>query len=147
MNADGSVKREVDHDPDLIPGVTVGGTSAYFGVEVALLGDIDGDGVQDIAVGANGDESVTIIRLNTDGSIKGNAYELNDANTSFSISDAPYFGYAVSDAGDWNNDGIPDVMVGAYLDDDGGTNRGAVYIIYLNEDGSEKGYVKLSDTQ
>lgn len=49
--------------------------------------------------------------------------------------------------GDWNKDGIPDIAVGVQYDDDGGTNRGAVYVIYLNEDGSEKGHFKISDTQ
>ena len=52
-----------------------------FGVSVASLGDLDGDGVGDLAVGAEGDDdggigffaergAVWILFLNTDGTVK-----------------------------------------------------------------------------
>ncbi len=47
--------------------------------------------------------------------------------------------------------GVPDVCVGAYGDDDtkggSGTDRGAVYILFLNRDGTVKAEQKISDTQ
>jgi hypothetical protein len=43
-----------------------------------------------------------------------------------------YFGVGVSAIGDLNNDGIVDVAIGAYLNNDGGTDRGALYIIFPN---------------
>ena len=49
-----------------------------------------------------------------------------------------------------NNDGINDIAVGAYADDDGSTgnnNRGAVYILFLNTDGTVSDYQKISDTE
>ncbi len=47
--------------------------------------------------------------------------------------------------------GIPDMAIGAYYDDDSkggsGNNRGAVYILFLNRDGTVKAEQKISDTQ
>ncbi|MBI2027484.1 MAG: FG-GAP repeat protein, partial [Deltaproteobacteria bacterium] len=40
------------------------------------------------------------------------------------------FGTAVSGAGDVNNDGIADVIVGAPFDDDGGSSSGVAFIFY-----------------
>ena len=34
--------------------------------------------------------------------------------------------------GDLDGDGVSDLAVGAWFDDDGGTDRGAVYILFLD---------------
>ena len=47
---------------------------------------------------------------------------------------------------DFDGDGITDLAVGAYRDDDGGTDKGAVYILFLNDDATVKSYQKISDT-
>ena len=47
------------------------------------------------------------------------------------------FGNALSSIGDLDGDGVTDLAVGATLDDDGGTNRGAVWALLL--DGAGKG--------
>lgn len=39
-------------------------------------------------------------------------------------------------AGDINGDGITDMVVGARSDDDGATDAGAVYILFMNQDGT-----------
>ena len=46
--------------------------------------------------------------------------------------------------GDFDGNGVPDIAVGAYGDDDGGSNAGAAYIIFLNSDGTVKGSRKIS---
>ena len=49
-----------------------------------------------------------------------------------------YFGTSIANIGDLNGDGINDVAVGAYSDDTGGSNRGAVHILFMNVDGTVK---------
>ena len=46
--------------------------------------------------------------------------------------------------GDVNGDGIIDYVIGARSDDDGGIDAGAVYILFMNEDGSVLSNQKIS---
>ena len=59
----------------------------------------------------------------------------------YSLSEKDHFGISISQIGDLDNDGIMDIAVGA--DDDGGQDRGAVYIIFLNDDGTAKSFQKI----
>jgi hypothetical protein len=52
------------------------------------------------------------------------------------ISSGDWFGNAVANIGDLDGDGITDMAVGAERDDHGGTNRGALHIIFLLETAS-----------
>ncbi len=47
-------------------------------------------------------------------------------------------------AGDINGDGIIDLVIGARSDDDGATDAGAVYIVFLNSDGTVQSNQKIS---
>ena len=60
------------------------------------------------------------------------------------LNDHDHFGISVSQIGDLNNDGVVDIAVGAYKDDDGGSDRGALYIIFLNNDGTVNSFQKIS---
>ncbi|MBI5218770.1 MAG: S8 family serine peptidase [Bacteroidia bacterium] len=126
-----------------------------FGSDIALLGDLDGDGVQDIAVGARRNTdwdvrtgAVWILYLNHNGTVK--AYSKISAGhggfpTILHYED--FFGAAVTCLGDMDDDGVPELAVGSYQDDDGGTNKGSVYILFMNADGTVKSYQKISNTQ
>ena len=56
------------------------------------------------------------------------------------------FGTSIDQVGDLDGNGINDLAVGAYLDDDGGLNRGAVHIIYMHSSISRTAEVSLSET-
>lgn len=56
------------------------------------------------------------------------------------------FGNSVVSPGDPDGDGIVDVAFGARLDDDGGFNRGAEWVLFLDGDGTVKDHCKISDT-
>ena len=49
--------------------------------------------------------------------------------------------------GDLDGDGVGDLAVGAYRDDDGGDARGAVWILFFNTDGTVKSHQKISDIE
>ncbi len=42
------------------------------------------------------------------------------------------FGRSVASLGDLDGDGVSDLAVGAFWDDDGGTDRGAVWVLFLD---------------
>jgi hypothetical protein len=48
---------------------------------------------------------------------------------------------------DFDGDGFGDLAVGASSDVDGGEDRGAVWILFLNANGTVKPHQKISDTQ
>ena len=54
------------------------------------------------------------------------------------------FGTAVGNAGDINADGIDDLIVGAINDDEGGSNRGAAYLLFLNPNGTVLSQQKIA---
>src|SRR5262249_49387451 len=58
-----------------------------------------------------------------------------------------YFGEELAALGDLDGDGIGDLAVGAYGDDDGGLDRGAIWILFLNANGTVKSQSKISQTQ
>ncbi len=126
-----------------------------FGWSVASIGDLDGDGVSDVAVGADGDGdggdnrgAVYVLFLNADGTVKSHQ-KISDTAGNFTatLEDDDLFGWSVANLGDLDKDGITDLVVGARGDDDGGSNRGAAYVLFLNADGTVKSYQKISDTQ
>ena len=47
-------------------------------------------------------------------------------------------------SGDIDGDGVIDLVIGARSDDDGAMDAGAVYIVFLNSDGTVKGNQKIS---
>ncbi|MCH8880654.1 MAG: FG-GAP repeat protein, partial [Planctomycetes bacterium] len=133
-----------------------------FGTSVASLGDLDGDGIGDLAVGATWDDdggggssanrgAVWVLFLEQDGTVKSHQ-KISDTAGGFTgiLDQGNLFGISVASLGDLDGDGVGDLVVGALLDDDGceqNCNRGAVWVLFLNTDGTVKSHQKISDTQ
>jgi Tol biopolymer transport system component len=123
-----------------------------FGHAMGRIGDLDGDGVPDLAVGAERDDdggtdtgAVWILFMNANGTVK--AQQKISATTGglVGLSPGSGFGNAVAGLGDLDGDGVPDLAVGAQVDDTGGFNLGAVYILFLNPNGTVKAQQKIAD--
>jgi len=118
-----------------------------FGRSVSRIGDVDGDGIEDLAAGAvyrlpNNAVAgaVWVVFMNPDGTARSQVRIGQVAGTTSGDS----FGNSIAPLGDLNGDGIPDLIVGAPNDDDGGINRGAIYALFLNRDGSVLSSKKFS---
>ena len=127
-----------------------------FGSAVTWIGDVDGDGVEDLAVGAAATDGVAlevgvvwILFMNPDGTVR-DQRRISPTNVDFEES----FGRSLARLDDLDGDGVPDLAVGVPRDDDGGTgnphwssNCGAVWITFLNADGSVKATQRISQTE
>ncbi|MEZ4852363.1 MAG: FG-GAP-like repeat-containing protein, partial [Bacteroidia bacterium] len=129
-------------------------TGDQFGISVESLGDLDEDGYGDLAIGAMTDResgfdqgAIYICFLNKKGEVKSTEKIIRKKNgfTGF-IENADHFGSSIANIGDMNQDSVPDLAVGAFRDDDGGKDRGAIYILYMKRNGSVKDNHKISES-
>ncbi|MFA6028205.1 MAG: integrin alpha, partial [Patescibacteria group bacterium] len=105
----------------------------HAGWSVSSVGDLNNDSYDDFLIGANGADSYTgaAYLIYGQATLYSGTISLSDADVKFT-GEAPYddAGYSVSNAGDVNNDGYDDILIGA----DGVDNyAGAVYLIYGQE--------------
>jgi len=156
LNASGTVLTVQKISNANLPGAPLASLDE-FGTSIASLGDLDGAGasVQAITVGTPGKDD--------GGTDLGAAYTLflSTAGTVLSvqkISDTTNFPGAPLDAGDMFGGGVANlgdldgtgpsvraVAIGSEFDDDGGPDRGAVYILFLNAAGTVLSVQKLSN--
>ena len=129
------------------------GTPA-FGSDIANIGDLNGDGINDLAVGSRRDNdggtrhgAVWILFMNANGTVHHHK-KISDTQGGFTgtLDTEDFFGVCVEYLGDINNDGHVELAVGSHYDDDGGSNKGAIYILSLDTGGTVLSYQKISDT-
>lgn len=125
-----------------------------FGSSVTNLGDINGDGVPDLAVGAGnegggGDQKVYILFMHTNGTIASYTAIGSAISGAPTISAYVFFGSGVANAGDLDKDGVNDLAVGAKWTTDLRTTSqvGAIYVFLLRHNGTVKSWhLHSSDT-
>ena len=135
IEQDGTVAFQTKISDTDLPAGTLSTNDQFGGRHVANIGDLDGDGRDELAVGAFKDNDGAIdagamytLFFNDDLSVrrvqKISALEGGlDATLEFD----DLFGMTVAQLGDIDGDGIPDIAVGNNKDDDGGVDRGAVF--------------------
>jgi Ca2+-binding RTX toxin-like protein len=128
-------------------GFQINGEAAFdaSGRSVSSAGDVNGDGFDDLIVGApfadaNGANSgASYVVFGTDAGF-GAALELSslDGNNGFQINGEAAndrSGYSVASAGDVNGDGFADIIVGADQADPNGGYSGASYVVFGTDAG------------
>ncbi len=107
--------------------------SDYAGRQVSSAGDVNGDGYDDILIGAYGNASVGAAYL-----IYGQStaeplvspYELSSAVKFSGVDPNHMVGISVASAGDVNGDGYDDVLIGASMGSRSGMGPGGAYLVY-----------------
>lgn len=117
------------------------GKNSQLGFSMKNAGDVNGDGHEDVIAGAWRAPNGKMENVGRAYLFLGSSTGIDDSAVwsvnGDSIEDA-YFGISVDSAGDVNNDGYGDVIVGAYgQGDDLVNNHGKAFLYLGNEDGLE----------
>lgn len=99
-----------------------------FGEALGIV-DFNGDGYQDLAVGASANDQAGLSAGKVYLFYGGPTADLSPDLT-FTGAASSFFGQAVASPGDLNNDGIDDLVVGAPFYDLPGSSAGAAYLFY-----------------
>lgn len=151
LNADGSVKTPIKISSATSPAIAPLIPYASFGIAVAALGDLDGNGIVDVAVGASGDGpepgdavgAVFVLFLDASLSVL-SATKLGGTagGLPWTLQTGDSFGYAVGALGDLDGDGVPDIA--AHSNDRLFGTDGAVHVLFLDADGTVKDHVRIA---
>ena len=128
--------------------------SDYSGTEVSSVGDINNDGIDDFAIGANGADSngiasgSTYIIYGKEGGLDANINlgNLLDNSAGFRIDGQSRYdqsGWSVSSAGDFNGDGYDDIIIGTPFASPNGVRSGSAYVVF-GKNGNFEDNVDLS---
>jgi len=107
-----------------------------LGTSVSVAGDINGDGVADLIIGADGAdiEATSYVVFGHRGDFTPVlTVDALDGSNGFRIEAAAandFSGRAVRGAGDVNGDGYDDLIIGAVSADTNGSNSGASYVVF-----------------
>ncbi len=138
-------------------GFVLNGVAAFdrSGYSVSAAGDVNGDGVDDLLIGAygaapNGIRSgASYVVFGASGVGNSGTLELSslDGSSGFVLNGVAAFdqsGYSVSAAGDVNGDGIDDLLIGAFGADPNGSGSGASYVVFGASGVGSGGTLELS---
>ena len=125
MNADGTIKSttKFDYKSDNMPNLEnpqLTPLDYSFGDSIESLGDLYNDGTVVVAIGATGATDIAnregvvfIFRLGDNGTKILDSYKITAAEMGRTFHKSTYFGRSVENIGDVDNNGVPDLAIGA----------------------------------
>jgi hypothetical protein len=138
-------------------GFVLNGIDAYdrSGYSASAAGDVNGDGIDDLIIGASGADpngfssGESYVVFGGVGVGAGGTLELSSLNGANGfvlngINSADTSGASVSGAGDVNGDGIDDLLIGAYRADPNGSYSGESYVVFGGVGVGAGGTIELS---
>ncbi len=125
------------------------------GRSVSAAGDVNGDGVDDLLIGANGADpngnysGASYLVFGASGVGSSGTLELSslDGSNGFvlnGVTGSDNSGFSVSAAGDVNGDGVDDLLIGAHRADPNGNRSGASYVVFGASGVGSSGTLELS---
>ncbi|MDO8705889.1 MAG: FG-GAP-like repeat-containing protein, partial [Sulfuricaulis sp.] len=114
-----------------------GESSSYNGIVAASAGDINGDGLSDLIIGAKGGDndayagrSYVVFGQTATTAINLSAIAAGTGGFVINGEAYSYSSTSVASAGDINGDGLSDLIIGAYKSDAAGNNAGRSYVVF-----------------
>ena len=122
-------------------------TSDHFGDALAFMGDIGHDGTVELAVAARNDDgaapigsnlgAIWMLSIDPQTKLVVDELQISSGLGGFPdvIAPSTYFGLGLDRLGDLDGNGVSDLVAGAYNEDTAGNNRGAFWLLFLDEQG------------
>ena len=141
MEDDGSIRDQSIIEPGKGDFTGDVNSSMIYVSVICAMGDLNTDGIPDMAVSFTRTREIYIIFLNKDGSLQSFSRLADGKNgLNLNLDKDSDFGTSIYGESDFDQDGVNDLVVG---DSESSYGHGSVYVLYLSKEGKVKGQKRI----